>query len=228
VPPRVRAEAASRTRQHFPEFPDKPQTRDQRPVCNPFRRRPHYISVTIVPIPLEPPDTVLIRRFLNGDERAFRLLYERHTPRLKMTVQRLLGGAAHDVDDVVQDTWLAGCRGIHAYRGDATFSSWLRSIGARTAFALLSRRNGRETDLHDDVAETRANAPASMIDLERALAVLPDHQRVVVVLHDVEGFTHDEIAEQLGMPVGTSKATLFRARRALRQALTTGVSNAQR
>jgi RNA polymerase sigma factor (sigma-70 family) len=67
-----------------------------------------------------------------------------------------------------------------------------------------------------------------MIDLERALASLPDHQRLVVVLHDVEGFTHEEIGAQLGLATGTSKATLSRARCALRQALTRGVSNAER
>ncbi|MEP6491340.1 MAG: RNA polymerase sigma factor [bacterium] len=184
--------------------------------------------MTIVPLLVDPPDATLIRRFLNGDERAFRELYVRHTPRLKMTVRRLLGRTGPDVDDIVQDTWLAGCRGIHSYRGDATLVAWLTSIAARTTYALLSRRNGRETPLHDDVPEPRAHAPESGIDLERALAALPDHQRVVVVLHDVEGFTHDEIAAHLGMATGTSRATLSRARQALRQALTTGVSNAER
>jgi len=184
--------------------------------------------VTIVPLPFDPPDTTLIRRFLKGDERAFRELYERHTPRLKMTVRRLLGRLGPDVDDVVQDTWLAGCRGIQSYRGDAKFSSWLTSIAARTVYAQLSRRNGRETDLRDDVADVNVGAPASSVDLERALAALPDHQRVVVVLHDVEGFTHEEIAEQLGMATGTSKATLSRARHRLRHMLTKGVTNAER
>jgi RNA polymerase sigma-70 factor (ECF subfamily) len=65
-----------------------------------------------------------------------------------------------------------------------------------------------------------------MIDLERALAALPDHQRVVVVLHDIEGFTHEEIGEQLGVATGTSKATLSRARHALRLSLNEGASHA--
>jgi RNA polymerase sigma factor (sigma-70 family) len=145
-----------------------------------------------------------------------------------MTIRRLLGGAAVDVDDVVQDVWLAGCRGMHQYRGEAKFSSWLASIGARVAYATLSRNGLRETDLANDIAELRTESPASSIDLERALAALSDAQRVVVVLHDVEGFTHEEIAGQLGMAVGTSKATLLRARRALRLSLTSGVLNAQR
>ena len=78
--------------------------------------------MTLPHLPFELPDGALIRRFLDGDERAFRMLYERHTPRLKMTLQRLLGTRRQDIDDVVQDTWLAGCRGLHGYRGDAKFS----------------------------------------------------------------------------------------------------------
>jgi RNA polymerase sigma-70 factor, ECF subfamily len=183
------------------------------------------VSLRFDPIP---PDAELVSRFLNGDERAFCLLYDRHTPRLKMTVRRLLGGVDTDVDDVVQDVWLAGCRGMHQFRGDAKFSSWLTTIGARMAYATLSRRGLRESDLTDDVADSRGSSPASTIDLERALAALSDSRRIVVVLHDVEGFTHEEIAAELGMAVGTSKATLSRARRALRIALTSGVSNVQR
>jgi len=146
-----------------------------------------------------------------------------------MTIRRLLGRRQHDVDDVVQETWLAGCRGLHGFRGDAKFSSWLTSIGVRASYALLSRAAEREGESIDEiVAPTPTEGPATTIDLERALASLPDVPRIVVVLHDVEGFTHDEIAEQLGIAQGTSKATLSRARRALRNALTAGVSNAQR
>jgi RNA polymerase sigma-70 factor (ECF subfamily) len=186
--------------------------------------------VAIVPLHLDPapPDAALVRQFLNGDERAFRLLYDRHTPRLKLTIRRLLGGLGSDVDDIVQDVWLASCRGMHQYRGDAKFSSWLTAIAARVAYATLSQRGLRETDLVDNIADVRGDAPASSIDLERAMAALSDSQRMVVVLHDVEGFTHEEIASQLAMATGTSKATLSRARRALRLALTSGVSNAKR
>jgi RNA polymerase sigma-70 factor (ECF subfamily) len=182
--------------------------------------------VTLPLLPFELPDGTLIRRFLDGDERAFRMLYERHTPRLKSTLERLLGPRRQDVDDVVQDTWLAGCRGLHGYRGDAKFSTWLTSIGVRTTLNHLARRGERETEELDEMAAPLTSGPASSIDLERALAALPEHQRVVVVLHDVEGFTHEEIGEHLGMAAGTSKATLSRARHALRLALTEGVPNA--
>jgi RNA polymerase sigma-70 factor (ECF subfamily) len=177
-------------------------------------------------LPFELPDGALIRRFLDGDERAFRLLYERHTPRLKMTLQRLLGSRRQDADDLVQDTWLAGCRGLHGYRGDAKFSTWLTSIGVRTAMNYLTQSIKHETEVLDDTSAQLTSGPASTIDLERALAALPDHQRIVVVLHDIEGFTHEEIGAHLGVAEGTSKATLSRARHALRLSLSEGVSNA--
>lgn len=171
-------------------------------------------------------DATLISRFLGGDERAFRELYQRHTPRLRMVVLRLLGPARrHEVDDVVQETWLAGCRAIPRYAGDAKFASWLTTIGIRSAYARFVPSAEAETDLFDELAAPMGAGPATVVDLERALSTLPDHQRVVVVLHDVEGFTHEEVAQQLGIPVGTSKVTLSRARSALRRLLNDGVSH---
>ena len=194
------------------------------PGRNHFSRTPHLSSVTTES------DAELIRRFQGGDERAFRALYARHTPRLKMTIRRLLGFRRQESEDVVQDTWLAACRGLGGYRGDAPFGAWLASIGARTTYAALTRLTSREHEHVDEdfVPDIEPAAPA--IDLERALAALPDTQRMVVVLHDVEGFTHQEIGDQLGMAAGTSKATLFRARRALRAALSGegGIQNAAR
>src|SRR4051812_47101335 len=134
------------------------------------------------------------------------MLYERHTPRLKMTLQRMLGRRRQDVDDVVQETWLAGCRGLHGYRGDAKFSTWLTSIGVRTTLNHLTRGGDRETEGLGDVPAPADGGLMAGIDVERLLAMLSDQQRMVVILHDLEGFTHEEIGEQLGMAEGTSKA----------------------
>jgi RNA polymerase sigma-70 factor (ECF subfamily) len=143
-----------------------------------------------------------------------------------MIVVRLLGAARRDeVDDVVQETWLAACRGIHRYAGDAKFSSWLTTIGIRAAYSRFGRSDELETTLFDEIPAPSGAGPASVIDLERALSRLPDHQRVVVVLHDVEGFTHEEIGRHLGIAAGTAKATLSRARAALRVLLTDGVTH---
>jgi len=170
-------------------------------------------------------DAALITRFLGGDELAFRALHARHTPRLRMVVIRLLGSGHADVDDVVQETWLAGCRGLHGFNGSAQFSSWLTTIGVRAAATRFKAPSNGHTDCLDNVPAPAAPAAATVIDLERAIARLPDHQRAVVVLHDVEGFTHDEIATQLGVAQGTSKATLSRARQALRRYLNDGASD---
>jgi RNA polymerase sigma factor (sigma-70 family) len=171
-------------------------------------------------------DATLIGRFLGGDEAAFRALYHRHTPRLRMIVMRLLGASRRDeVDDVVQETWLAGCRGLHRYAGDAKFSSWLTTIGIRAAYGRFARGGETETDLFDEIPAPEGPGPGATVDLDRALSHLPDHQRVVVVLHDVEGFTHEEIARHLDVAVGTSKATLSRARAVLRRLLNDGVSH---
>jgi len=143
-----------------------------------------------------------------------------------MVVLRLLGAMRRDeVDDVVQETWLAACRDIHRYAGDAKFSSWLTTIGIRTTYARFTRSSDLESDLFDEIAAPAGNGAASAIDLERALSQLPDRQRIVVVLHDVEGFTHEEIARQLGIATGTAKATLSRARSTLRRLLNDGVSH---
>ena len=169
-------------------------------------------------------DVALIGRFLGGNEAAFRELYLRHTPRLRMIVQRLLGQTRRaELDDVVQETWLAACRGIHRYAGDSKFSSWLTTIGIRAAYSRFARSGETDTALLDELPAPSGAAPGSVIDLERALSRLPDHQRVVVVLHDVEGFTHEEIARQLGIATGTAKATLSRARATLRRFLNDGV-----
>jgi RNA polymerase sigma factor (sigma-70 family) len=181
--------------------------------------------VTSPLLPFELADSVLIRRFLDGEERAFRMLYDRHTPRLKMTLRRMLGRRWEEADDLVQDTWLATCRGLHGYRGDAKFGTWLTSIGVRTTLNYLTRAGAHESEPIGDVPAAGGDVASAVVDIERALAALPDHQRIVVILHEIEGFTHEEIAEQLGMAPGTSKATLSRARQTLRAALTEGVSN---
>jgi RNA polymerase sigma-70 factor (ECF subfamily) len=168
-------------------------------------------------------DRALIERFVKGEESAFRELYSRHTPRLRMIVWRLLGGDYEETEDVVQETWLAGCRGMHAFNGTAQFSSWLTTIGIRMAYRRFGGAPNVEALQHVGDLPAR-EGPPSLIDLERCMLRLPAHQRAVVVLHDVEGFTHEEIAERLGVAVGTSKGTLSRAREALRRMLNDGVS----
>ena len=167
--------------------------------------------------PASDPDLVVALR-RDGQECAFRELYRRHTPRLYRLALRLLGGDAHAAEDVVQETWLRAVRGLGDFRGEAALYTWLHSIGLHVAQdALRKRRRGRE-EAWDETFDPPVPAPplGDRIDLERAIALLPDGYRTTLVLHDVEGMTHESIAALTGTSVGTSKSQLHRARRALR------------
>lgn len=181
--------------------------------------RPSSASIIqpALPDPLpSPTDGDLVQLALAGDEAAFRLLYRRHSPRLRGLIQRLVGRAGCDSDDVLQIVWLRAMRGAPTFRWDATLSSWLCGIAVRASMEAL--RDGRRQTVF--ALDSNVVAPAidvgSRLDIESAIARLPDHHRVVFLLHDVEGFTHEEIASQLGIRVGTSKSNLHRARRVMR------------
>ena len=174
-----------------------------------------------MPLAPDPTDQSLILATRAGDEHSFRVLYRRHTPRLLQLVLRVVGGSADDADDVVQESWIAAVAGLDRFRWEASFRTWLTGIAINRCRVLLKKR-GRWTELDEDTTLllTVPHAPAGeRIDLERAIAALPAGYRTVMVLHDVEGFTHEEIGALLGVATGTSKAQLFHARRALRALL---------
>lgn len=154
-----------------------------------------------------------------GDEAAFRELYGRHTPRLYQFVLRLLGGDEAEAEDVVQETWIRATTNLGSFRWEARFETWLTGIGLNLSRNRL-RRSDRRERLHD--ADRTGAAPRGRderIDLERAISMIPPGCRTVLILHDVEGFKHAEIAEKLGVSVGTSKSQLWSARRHMRQLL---------
>jgi RNA polymerase sigma-70 factor, ECF subfamily len=157
----------------------------------------------------------------DGDEPAFRELYRRHTPRLHQLLLRLLGGIEQDAEDVVQETWVRAVENAARFEWKSSFPSWLTGIGINRAKEVLRKRNRRPMfELTEGMEPKAPVAPVGeRIDLERALALLPDGYRTVLVLHDVEGFRHDEIAAQLGIAAGTSKSQLFHARRYVRALL---------
>lgn len=166
-------------------------------------------------------DRELSRRITGeGDEEAFRTLYRRYTPSLYPFVLRILGGAGEEAEDVVQDTWLRAVRAMKGFRWESSFRTWLMGIGLNRAREVLRRRVRRDGVMvaQGEVA-VRPAPVAERIDVERALTCLPEGYREVLILHDVEGFTHPEISERLDIAVGTSKSQLFHARRALRRLL---------
>ncbi|MGK2963122.1 MAG: RNA polymerase sigma factor [Gemmatimonadaceae bacterium] len=166
-------------------------------------------------------DAALIAAAVSGAEAAFRELFRRHTPHLLQFVTRVLGPASADAEDVVQDTWLRAYPALVTFRHESSFPTWLCSVGLRAA--LDSMRRGRRHvagELFDGDASIEPPATEDRMELESAIARLAPGYRMVLVLHDVEGFTHEEIGAQLGIAPGTSKAQLFKARRVMRALLT--------
>lgn len=167
-------------------------------------------------------ERVLADRVLGGDELAFRQLYRRHTPRLHQFVLRMVGGREADAEDAVQDTWLKATERLGSFRWESSFGTWLCAIGLNVVREQARRRSRRPEvswpDRHDPPQAARLDL-VDPVDLERAVRSLPDGYRAVLVLHDIEGYTHEEIGAALGIAAGTSKSQLFWARQAVRAAL---------
>jgi RNA polymerase sigma-70 factor, ECF subfamily len=167
------------------------------------------------------PDRELAQAVLqDGDERAFRELYRRHTPKLYLLVLRLLGYSEMDAEDVVQETWVRAVKELAGFRWESALGTWLSAIGcnvARDQLRKLKRREEREQS--PAIASWIATQPPEQVDLEQAIRRLPEGYRTVLVMHDLDGFTHVEIGSALGIAPGTSKSQLFGARRSLRAML---------
>ena len=153
----------------------------------------------------------------HGDEDAFRALYRRHTPALYAFASRLMGGDTADADDIVQDAWMRAARSLGDFGWRSSLRTWLSSIVLNCCRERWRERPEPADAAPGDVASS--GDPHLRMDLEAALAALPQGYRAVLVLHDVEGYTHDEIGERLGIQAGTSKSQLHHARRALRERL---------
>ena len=164
----------------------------------------------------------LIERASDGDPLAIRALYERYAPRVYAVIRRIAG----DDDlaqDYAQDTWLRAVRALPTFRGDARFSTWIHRIAVNTALEG-QRRNLRHQTRSEALPDTVPAPPENgdpLLEsrLEAALDRVPEGMRRVLVLHDVEGYTHEEIGGLLGITPGTSKSQLFKARARMREFL---------
>lgn len=166
-------------------------------------------------------DRELVQAVLkDGDEHAFRELYHRHTPRLYLLVLRLLGYSEMDAEDAVQETWVRAVREFRGFRWESALGTWLGAIGCNVARDQLRKlRRTEDRELTPALTSWVSNQPAEQVDLEHAIRRLPEGYRTVLVMHDLEGFTHEEIGTALGIAPGTSKSQLFGARRSLRAML---------
>ncbi len=174
------------------------------------------------PVVSDTDEALIARIAADGSEAAFRELFRRHTPRLLQFVMRILGSAAGEAEDVVQETWLRAAPALKNFRGESSFGTWLCGIGLNASLEQLRRgsRRSREQSIGEMELPGLALQTDERMDLDWAIAKLPPGGRSVLVLHDIEGFTHDEIARHLGIAEGTSKAQLFKARRTMRALLT--------
>ena len=164
-------------------------------------------------------DRRLAGRFLaTRDEAAFRSLYRRHASFLYRFLLQLSGGDAAAAEDGVQETWVRAARGLSGFAWRSSLKTWLAGIAIRW-WREERRAAAREAELPGEDALPAAPAirrEIDRVDLERAIAALPAGYRRAILLHDVEGYTHAEVAEITGVDVGTSKSQLSRARAALR------------
>ena len=166
----------------------------------------------------------LIQDAIDGDEAAMRQLWSRHAPHIDVVVRRLVGDDLDLAADVAQEVWIQIFRALPGYRGDAQFSTWAHRIAVnRTLNALRSRRrlSDIETEVQEDSAMVEIDTERSFLaaSIQAAAERLSPGARTVFVLHDVEGYTHEEIAERLGITSGGSKSQLFKARAKLRTLL---------
>ena len=182
------------------------------------------MNAPIVDLPAPPDDAALVRRSLAGDMGAFEELYRGHVGRVHGAILRLVGMDRGRAEELTQDAFVRAWQKLSSFRHESAFSTWLYRLGVNTALMdLRGRRDKKEAEVEDLELAAGGDVPfcaGERGDIERAVADLPPRARAVLVLHDVEGWKHEEIATELGMAVGSSKAQLHRARGLLRRALT--------
>lgn len=171
-------------------------------------------------------DSDLVKRAKTGDCAAFETLYRRHRDRIYALVWRLCGGDHAISEDVLQEAFVRAWQKLDLFRGDSQFSTWLHRLAVNVALSdrrIRVRNAERETEMNETHERTLAGAKDvaadKRMDLERAIAKLPERARTVLVLFDIEGLTHAEISAQTGMAEGSSKAQLHRARKLVQKEL---------
>ena len=193
-------------------------------------RAPIVASATITswtvtnPLDVMETEQLTVQRALAGDQSAMRALWTRHAPHIDVVVRRLVG---HDPDlaaDIAQEVWIQIFRALPSFRGDAQFGTWAHRIAVNRTLNALRRTKrlaSTEVDVEDDTASVEPDADRALLaaSIEEAAAKLSPGARTVFLLHDVEGYTHEEIAAELGITAGGSKSQLFKARAKLRTLL---------
>jgi len=160
-----------------------------------------------------------VRRARQGDVSAFEIVYHAHAARIYALCRRMTGDDAQ-ARDLVQDVFVRAWERLTTFRGQSAFATWLHRLGVNVVLEQLRSRK-RDDTRHTDVGDWIAG-PGSIgdrldarMDLDAALARLPTGARTVFLLHDIDGYSHEEISQMTGIAAGTARAQLWRARRAL-------------
>jgi RNA polymerase sigma-70 factor (ECF subfamily) len=171
-------------------------------------------------------EALLVAACVDGDRRAMHTLYERYRRRIFALTARICG--RDEAEELVQEVFVKAFRGLSRFRGDAKLSTWLYRLAVNAALSHASRNQARARRVApQEVLDELPGASAPDGDprlrerLRASLEKLPTGYRAVLILHDVEGLQHDEIAEILGCRVGTSKSQLHKARARMRELLET-------
>ncbi len=214
--------------QYAYRLPPRPQLQDKEggiwDPMRPFASLVHLGCVTLPPL-ADQSDQAILRQLRKGDLRGLERLYRNYEGAV-YSLGRRLCGTNHDADDVLQDTFVEVGRSIHLYRGEGSLLAWIKKICVNKALMRMRQSNRFSTDVLEDceelssapetlwVIDSRTNGPGP--EMEQVLERLQPTARVVVWLHDVEGYTHDEIASLLRKTVSFSKSQLSRAHARLR------------
>ncbi len=168
-----------------------------------------------------PEDAADVALAQSGDAQAFERLYRAQVARVHSLARRMVGPA--EADEVTQDVFVRAWQKLHTFRGEAAFGTWLHRLGVNVMLgywgSLGARRRYLDEDADPSVQPGRPAPVELTLDFETAMEHLPRGAKQVFVLHDVEGYKHEEIAGMLGITAGTSKAQLHRARMTLRKHL---------
>ena len=165
-----------------------------------------------------------VSRAQAGDVEAFEEIYRENVSRIYALCLRMVRDP-HRAEELTQESFIRAWKKMHGFRGESAFSTWLHRLAVNVVLSdarKKSRLRTREIPAEDVFSADPASPaprPGRRLDLEDAIAQLPEGARAVFVLHDVEGYRHSEIADRLGIATGTAKAQLHRARRMLREIL---------
>jgi len=177
----------------------------------------------------------------NGDDAAFEKLYSMHKRRVYSLCLRMVSNVA-EAEDLAQEAFLQLYRKIGTFRGDSAFSTWLHRLTVNVVLMHLRKKGLPQVSLEETLEPSQGEGPRKdigtrdlhlsgsldRVGLERAVGELPPGYRLVFVLHDVEGYEHNEIAGMMGCSIGNSKSQLHKARMRLRDLLKNGLEHGQK